>query len=83
MSGWCLRPEFNAFNAEKRFNVETITADEVAVVYRRADSARLEEAASMFGIRNNMQIQNIRWVRRWFHPKGQRARRIISMRSED
>ena len=28
MSGWCLRPEFDAFNAEKRFNVETITADE-------------------------------------------------------
>ncbi len=29
MSGWCLRPEFDAFNAEKRFNVETITADEL------------------------------------------------------
>jgi len=28
MSGWCLRPEFDSFNAEKRFNVETITADE-------------------------------------------------------
>jgi len=28
MSGWCLRPEFDAFNAEKRFNVKTITADE-------------------------------------------------------
>ncbi len=28
MSGWCLRPEFDEFNAEKRFNVETITADE-------------------------------------------------------
>ena len=29
MSGWCLRPEFDEFNAEKRFNVETITADEL------------------------------------------------------
>ena len=28
MSGWCLRSEFDEFNAEKRFNVETITADE-------------------------------------------------------
>jgi len=28
MSGWDLRPEFDAFNAEKRFQVETITADE-------------------------------------------------------
>ena len=28
MSGWCLRPEFDEFDAEKRFNVETITADE-------------------------------------------------------
>ena len=28
MSGWDLRPEFEAFNAEKRFKVETITADE-------------------------------------------------------
>ena len=28
MSGWDLRPEFDQFNAEKRFQVETITADE-------------------------------------------------------
>ena len=28
MSGWDLRPEFDNFNAEKRFQVETITADE-------------------------------------------------------
>ena len=28
MSGWCLRPEYDAFNAEKRFEVEAITADE-------------------------------------------------------
>jgi hydrogenase expression/formation protein HypD len=28
MSGWQLRAEFEAFNAEKRFEVETITADE-------------------------------------------------------
>jgi len=28
MSGWRLRPEFDAFDAEKRFDVETITADE-------------------------------------------------------
>ena len=28
MSGWCLRPEFDEFNAEKRFKVEAITADE-------------------------------------------------------
>jgi len=28
MSGWCLRPEFDDFNAEKRFNVEAIHADE-------------------------------------------------------
>ena len=28
MSGWQLRPEFDAFNAEKRFDVETITAEE-------------------------------------------------------
>ncbi|MFN2144571.1 MAG: hydrogenase formation protein HypD [Anaerolineales bacterium] len=28
MSGWCLRPEFDEFNAEKRFQVETITAEE-------------------------------------------------------
>jgi hydrogenase expression/formation protein HypD len=28
MSGWQLRAEFDAFNAEKRFDVETITADE-------------------------------------------------------
>ncbi|MFZ5819490.1 MAG: hydrogenase formation protein HypD, partial [Chloroflexota bacterium] len=27
-SGWRLRPEFDAFDAEKRFDVETITADE-------------------------------------------------------
>lgn len=28
MSGWSLRPEFDMFNAEKRFAVEAITADE-------------------------------------------------------
>jgi hydrogenase expression/formation protein HypD len=28
MSGWCLRPEFEAFNAEKRFAVEAIQAEE-------------------------------------------------------
>jgi len=28
MSGWDLRPEFEAFDAEKRFQVETITAEE-------------------------------------------------------
>jgi hydrogenase expression/formation protein HypD len=28
MSGWDLRPEFERFNAEKRFNVETVTAEE-------------------------------------------------------
>jgi len=28
MSGWDLRPEFDQFNAEKRFRVETITAEE-------------------------------------------------------
>ncbi len=30
-SGWRLRPEFDAFDAEKRFDVETITADESPV----------------------------------------------------
>jgi hydrogenase expression/formation protein HypD len=28
MSGWDLRPEFEQFNAEKRFKVETVTAEE-------------------------------------------------------
>lgn len=28
MSGWGLRPEFEAFNAEKRFNLEALTAEE-------------------------------------------------------
>ncbi len=28
MSGWCLRPEFDAFNAEKRFDVARITPKE-------------------------------------------------------
>ncbi len=28
MSGWCLRPEFDEFNAEKRFEVEDIHAEE-------------------------------------------------------
>ncbi len=28
MSGWCLRPEFDEFNAEKRFDVESIQAEE-------------------------------------------------------
>ncbi len=28
MSGWCLRPEFDEFNAEKRFDVDAITTDE-------------------------------------------------------
>ncbi len=28
MSGWCLRPEFDSFNAEKRFDVASIHADE-------------------------------------------------------
>lgn len=28
MSGWCLRPEFESFNAEKRFDVEAITTPE-------------------------------------------------------
>ncbi|NWG05652.1 MAG: hydrogenase formation protein HypD [Chloroflexi bacterium] len=28
MSGWCLRPEFDEFNAEKRFEVESIRAEE-------------------------------------------------------
>jgi hydrogenase expression/formation protein HypD len=27
-SGWCLRPEFQAYDAERRFQVETITAEE-------------------------------------------------------
>jgi len=28
MSGWCLRPEFDEFNAEKRFDVEAVCAEE-------------------------------------------------------
>ncbi|MCL4530461.1 MAG: hydrogenase formation protein HypD [Chloroflexi bacterium] len=28
MSGWCLRPEFDEFNAEKRFDVKAITTNE-------------------------------------------------------
>ncbi|HAX68663.1 MAG TPA: hydrogenase formation protein HypD [Anaerolineae bacterium] len=28
MSGWCLRPEFDEFNAEKRFDVESLQAEE-------------------------------------------------------
>ena len=28
MSGWCLRPEFDIFNAERKFNVEGIQPDE-------------------------------------------------------
>jgi hydrogenase expression/formation protein HypD len=28
MSGWCLRPEFDEFNAEKRFDVDTVRAEE-------------------------------------------------------
>jgi hydrogenase expression/formation protein HypD len=28
MSGWCLRPEFDAFNAEKKFDVESIHSEE-------------------------------------------------------
>jgi hydrogenase expression/formation protein HypD len=28
MSGWCLRPEFDQFNAEKRFNVGDIHTQE-------------------------------------------------------
>jgi hydrogenase expression/formation protein HypD len=28
MSGWCLRPEFDPFNAEKRFNVDDIHTEE-------------------------------------------------------
>jgi hydrogenase expression/formation protein HypD len=28
MSGWCLRPEFDEFNAEKRFDVESLHAEE-------------------------------------------------------
>jgi hydrogenase expression/formation protein HypD len=31
MSGWCLRPEFDEFNAEKRFDVGDIHAQESAV----------------------------------------------------
>ncbi len=31
MSGWCLRPEFDEFNAEKRFNVGDISPQESAV----------------------------------------------------
>jgi hydrogenase expression/formation protein HypD len=30
-SGWCLRPEFDQFNAEKRFNVENIKTRESEV----------------------------------------------------
>jgi hydrogenase expression/formation protein HypD len=28
MSGWCLRPEFDEFNAEKRFDVDAVRAEE-------------------------------------------------------
>lgn len=28
MSGWCLRPQFDAFNAEKRFDVDAVRAEE-------------------------------------------------------
>jgi hydrogenase expression/formation protein HypD len=31
MSGWCLRPEFDGFNAEKRFNVGDIHTEESAL----------------------------------------------------
>jgi hydrogenase expression/formation protein HypD len=27
-SGWCLRPDFDDFNAEKRFDVESVRAEE-------------------------------------------------------
>jgi hydrogenase expression/formation protein HypD len=31
MSGWCLRPEFDLYNAEKRFDVGAITTNESPV----------------------------------------------------
>ncbi len=46
-SGWGLRPEFDGFNAEKRFNVGQIQPEEIAAVHCRAGVAGSEEAARM------------------------------------
>lgn len=46
MSGWGLRPEFDEFNAEKRFNVGTIHT-KIAALYRRSNFTRLEETARL------------------------------------
>ena len=48
-SGWGLRPEMSDFDAEKRFDVEQHPDQRIDRVYRRADPARVEEAARMPG----------------------------------
>ena len=44
MSGWRLRTEFDGFNAERKFDVGEIRAEEFAALHCRADPARALEA---------------------------------------
>ena len=45
LSGWRLRPEFDAFNAEIRFDVQRHPAPGIARVHCRTDPAGTQEAA--------------------------------------
>jgi hydrogenase expression/formation protein HypD len=53
MSGWQLRTEFDAFNAEKRFDVETITADEspLCIAGQILQGLKKPHDCSAFGIK--------------------------------
>ena len=65
-----LREEYAAFDAERRFDVDGITAEEPAECIAGAGAARPQEAARVPRLRPPLHARTIRWAPRWSPRKG-------------
>ncbi len=79
MSGWRLRPDFDAFNAEKKFAVEQIEARGIPSLHCRSDLAGLEETSYLHGFWNGLHAGAP--ARRHDGFLGGRLRGILSLRA--
>ena len=76
-SGYRLREEFAAFDAEQVFDVADLHVRGAAGVHQRAGAAGPEEAGGLPGVRHALHARDARWARPWFRPKAP-ARRTTS-----
>ena len=79
MSGWKLRQEFDDFNAELKFDVEDIKAEEFSAMYRGPNPARNEQAAELSRIRNCLHTGASAWRNDGFVGGG--VCRLLSLRT--